>query len=131
MLLKRIFWGNSGYFRLVQHTRISTFRSVDQVACGSGHEKDERSTLLWSHICFAWRYRSVFKRSKASFFVVSMSLALHNEEFRDDSWVVFIDHLECWNTVFCTLYETLHFAFALGTKQKLKSRGVGCSTLRD
>jgi hypothetical protein len=42
----------------------------------------------------------VFKRSKASFFVVSMSLALHNEEFRNDSWVVFIDHLECWNMVF-------------------------------
>jgi hypothetical protein len=38
-------------------------RSTDQ-ARGSVHEKDERSSLLWSNIYFAWRYRSCSKDQK-------------------------------------------------------------------
>jgi hypothetical protein len=105
-------------------------RSTDP-ARGSVHEKDERSSLLWSNILFRLAVSLLFKRSKVSLFFLFHLLL--GGELMADSWVdgwVFIDRLKCWNKLFflCTLYEMLHFAWL---RLQYRAKKGDCSTLRE
>jgi hypothetical protein len=114
---KRIFLGKKIglYLRQLLRTQIGKTREALTQARGSVHEKDERSTLLWSHICFAGGIRSLFKRSDQKFpcffICLSCQFALERGVNRAmNGWMVFIDHLFSVRIIFfCTLYEMRTF----------------------